>query len=338
MSSLGVTVLLPFKNAASTLAECLGSILNQTYPFFEVVAVNDGSTDDSLAVVESFTRRDQRIRLVHSPFKGIVSALNHGLELARAPWIARMDADDIMNPDRLERQVEFLLEQPGVHLVACRVRLISNQTIPRGLEEYVRWQNLCMTPEDVRQEIYVESPFVHPTVMFRLSTVLDLGGYREGPFPEDYELWLRMNQQGLAMAKLPEILLDWRDSETRVSRRDVRCTRESFDRLRADYLARDPRLSQERPLAFWGAGRRTRRRSFLLMAKGYRPIVWIDIDPRKIGNPVREIPVVPPSYLLDAAQRPFVLNYVASHGAREIIGSRLHSMGYFRGLDYLMVG
>jgi len=132
------------------------------------------------------------------------------------------------------------------------------------------------------------------------------------------------------------VLLDWRESEGRLSRTDPRCSRQAFDRLRAAYLARDPRL-RNRPLAFWGAGRKTRRRCNLLIERGFTPIAWVDIDPRKIGNRLRGVPVVPPEWLAHDEQ-PFVLSYVANHGAREDITLRLEGMGYRRGVDYLMVG
>lgn len=200
----------------------------------------------------------------------------------------------------------------------------------------MRWQNACLTPEQIATEIYVESPFVHPSVMFRRSHVLELGGYRPGDFPEDYDLWLRLHRAGRIMGKLPEILLDWRESPQRLSRTDPRCSRQAFDRLRARYLATDPRL-KDRPLAFWGAGKSTRQRARHLMDLGYRPTAWIDIDPRKIGNRIDGIPVVPPAWLRQPG-KPFVLGYVARHGAREIISTRLIGMSYRQGQDWLMVG
>jgi hypothetical protein len=163
------------------------------------------------------------------------------------------------------------------------------------------------------------------------------GGYRDGDFPEDYELLLRLHQRGHRMAKLPEVLLSWRDSGERLTRTDSRYAREAFDRIRAHYLAADPRLRQARELACWGAGRNTRKRVAHLLAHGFQPSAWIDIDPRKIGNLLEGVPVVPPTWL-ERKEKPFVLSYVANHGARELIAEALHTMGYQAGEDYLMVG
>jgi hypothetical protein len=186
--------------------------------------------------------------------------------------------------------------------------------------------------------VFVESPITHPSAMFRRSAVVSAGGYRDGDFPEDYELWLRLTEHGRRLAKIDRCLLYWRQHEGSLSRRDPRYSREAFDRLRARYLARDPRLRSARPLVFWGAGRRTRKRASHLVARGFSPCAWIDVDPRKIGNRVDNAPVMAPEWLDNRRPRPFVLVWVASHGAREEIGAALTAMGYVRGTDCLAVG
>ena len=225
------------------------------------------------------------------------------------------------------------------------MRLFPDGQIQAGYAEYVRWQNSCLSPEEISEEIFVESPIAHPSVMFRREVVCALGGYREGDFPEDYDLWFRLMQSGHRMAKLAEVLLGWRESEGRLSRVDPRCSREAFDRLRVNYLAShlNNRLDvddelKRRPLVYWGAGRKTRRRSNLLIKKGFAPAVWVDIDERKIGNVLQDVPVVSPDWLGKQKQKPFVLSYVANHGARDEISQSLRAMGYRRGDDYLMVG
>ncbi len=336
MNTPPVSILLPFRDAHETLAECLDSIAVQTLADYELLAIDDGSRDASATLVAQRAERDTRIRLIRQPPLGLVAALNRGLREARAPLIARMDADDRMHPERLAAQHAGLSAEPGLGLLATQVRPFPDARLQDGLREYIRWQNACCDPATIADEIYVESPFAHPSVMFRRRVVQAAGGYRAGDFPEDYDLWLRLARRGVRMAKLPRVLLDWRDSAGRLSRTDPRCSRQAFDRLRASYLARDPRL-RGRPLAFWGAGRKTRRRCKLLIERGFTPIAWVDIDPRKIGNRLRGVPVVAPEWLARDA-RPFVLSYVANHGAREDIASRLEAMGYERGVDYLMVG
>jgi hypothetical protein len=176
--------------------------------------------------------------------------------------------------------------------------------------------------------------------MFRRDSVIAAGAYRHGAFPEDYELWLRLQHLGHRMEKLPQVLLDWRESEQRLSRVSVNYSRSAFDRTRAHYLSRDRRL-HNRPVAFWGAGRKTRQRARHLIDKGFEPVVWIDIDPKKIGNRINGIEVVEPAWLEQSAAdggRPFVLNYVTNHGARDIARHYLQRIGYDMGKDFLEVG
>lgn len=337
MNAPTVSVVLPFRNAEATLAETLDSIAAQTLTDFELIAVDDGSTDAGALLLRDRARRDRRVRLVQAEWGGVVRAMNTGVDLARAPLVARMDADDRMHPQRLAAQAAFLADHPDVVLVGTQVRLFPEPAVADGFREYIRWQNRCLTPRDVRDEIYVELPIANPSVMYRRRTVNALGGYRDGPFPEDYELQLRLVHAGCALAKVPEVLLDWRDSPARLTRTDDRYTRTAFDRVRAAYLACDPRLRRDRPLAIWGAGRRSRRRADRLLACGFQPTAWIDVDPAKLGGRSNAVPVVPPAWL-HRAPRPFVLSYVNSRGARERIAAFLNDHGYRRGDDYLFVG
>lgn len=328
---------MPFYNAGKTLAETLDSILAQTFKEFVVLAVDDGSSDDSSEIVRHYMQHDPRIQL-HQPGRlGVVGAMNYALHHCPAPLCARMDADDIMAPQRLEKQWHYLQEHPRIALVGSRVRLFPEAIIQPGFNEYIRWQNGCLTPRQIADNIYVELPIAHPSVMFRRDTILGVGGYRDGDFPEDYELLLRLHQHGHPMAKLPEVLLHWRDSDSRLTRTDRRYSRDAFDRIRASYLAADPRLQQGRPLAYWGAGRTTRKRSAHLIAHGHQPHVWIDIDPKKIGNIIEGARVVAPEWL-QRKEKHFVLSYVNNHGAQDLIARELEAMDYECGIDYLLVG
>ncbi|MCB1741291.1 MAG: glycosyltransferase, partial [Gammaproteobacteria bacterium] len=316
-----VSVLLPVRDAAAHLPDCLRSIQRQSLQTFELLVIDDGSTDATAEQVRSAARIDPRIRhLCLIGRRGLVAALQHGLNHARAELVARMDGDDLMHPRRLELQVACLQADPGLGLVASRVRAFPRDHIGVGMRAYLDWQDGCRTAEQMALGIYVEAPFVHPTVMFRKSVVAAAGGYRGGDFPEDYELWLRLQSLGVRMHKLNRALLHWRQHPHSASRTDPRYRREAFDRLRVDYLRRDPRIGS-RPLVFWGAGRRTRRRAALLMQAGHAPVAWIDVDPRKIGNRIAGVPVHPPHWLDSETSRrlrPLVLNFVASHGAREL--------------------
>ena len=240
---------------------------------------------------------------------------------------------------RLEEQLEHLESNPQLTLSCSKVEAFPAETLTDGFRNYIEWQNNCVTADQIRNHIYTESPIAHPSVAFRKQTVIDAGGYRDGEFPEDYDLWLRLAHRGNRMEKLPKVLVRWRDHPLRLSRTDERCSRVAFDRLRAEYLALDPLLIEKRRnIVYWGAGRITRKRSRLLINKGFAPIAWIDIDPKKIGNRLEEIPVHPPEWLKIQKRKPLVLVYVANHGARQIIAEELEDYGYRAGKNYLQIG
>lgn len=338
MPDPSVSIVLPFRNEAAFLPECLASIRAQTLGDWELIAIDDGSDDASAEIVARLAEADARVRLLRPGRVGLVAALNLGIAEARAPLVARMDADDVMLPERLQAQRDYLDAHPDVALCGTRVEPFPADEVRGGYLEYLRWQDGCVTPEQAAAGIYVESPFAHPSVMARTAVLRAAGGYTDGPFPEDYELWLRLHAAGQRMGKVPRVLLRWRERGGRTSRVDARYAREAFDALRADYLARDPRLHAGREIAVWGAGRRSRLRARLLMDRGIAPAAWLDIDPKKIGHRVWGLPVHPPEWLAAREPRPFVLVYVNNHGARDLIAARLGEMEYVAGKDWLGVG
>ncbi len=336
-----ISIVLPLRDSATTLDECLASIRAQSFTDYEVLAIDDGSVDSTPSMLRRYALQEPRLRVLGNYGRGLIAGLNLGLQEARGAVVARMDGDDRMHRRRLAAQYRFLERNAGIAILGSRAYAFSSEPLRRGTHAYMHWQNSCLTPTDMYAEAYVESPLTHPTVSFRRDAIRALGGYRDGDFPEDYELWLRALRAGLGLAKLSRVLLDWRQGPQSFSRTDPRYARSAFDRLRATYLARDPRLNGGRKLVFWGAGRRTRMRCRHLMDLGFQPSTWIDIDPRKVGNYLQGVPVMEPACLRGSwapDERPLVLVYVAVHGARKDIARALEEMGYDRGKDYLMVG
>lgn len=233
-----ISVVLPIFNEESLLEEALESLLRQTEPDFEVIAVDDGSTDGTPALLDQFAARDGRVKPVRQPHAGIVAALNRGLAEAGGAYVARMDADDVARPHRLQRQADFLDRERGIGLISSRVEYLGDVERNAGLAHFVAWTNSLTSEEDISLYRFVESPVVHPSVMFRRELVKQFGGYRDGPFPEDYELWLRWMERGVRMAKLEETLLEWRERPDRLTRTDSRYSPEAFYRTKAPYLYR----------------------------------------------------------------------------------------------------
>lgn len=327
---------MPVHNAAPTLAAAVDSLVRQTDPAWELVAVDDGSTDASGAILEAYARRDRRIRVIRAERRGLVSALNAGLSAAAAPLVARLDADDVCVPERLACQRRHLDARPETGLVASRVRFGGDPEHAAGYARYVGWTNRLLTHEQISQARFVESPLVHPSVVFRRTLVERWGGYADGDFPEDYELWLRWLEAGVRMEKLAEALVVWNDSPTRLSRSDGRYATAAFYRLKARYLARW--LAVHNPhhpaVILWGAGRRTRKRAQHLLDRNITVEAFVDIDPCKVGRCIGGRPVLAPDELPPAGTS-FVVSYVGSARARDHIEARLQAAGYRCGVDYI---
>ncbi|MBT6178614.1 MAG: glycosyltransferase, partial [Deltaproteobacteria bacterium] len=321
-SEAQISILLPVRNGGEFLEETLLSLQAQTFENFELILVNDGSTDDTAEIAKRCFAGDTRLRLLDTGDKpGLVPALQLGLHASRSEYIARMDGDDIALPRRLELQYALMKSSPEVSIATCQVQSFSEGELGGGYRHYDAWLETLLTHEDFMRERYVESPLSHPTVMFRRQAILDLGGYRDLDWPEDYDLWLRAAEAGLRFAKVNETLLRWRDYPNRTSRQDSRYSPEAFLRCRAHFMARGP-LKEAEHVVLWGAGQMGGKLGRFLVAEGVKLRAFVDIDPRKIGNLRLGVPVIGPADLEAHSGCPLV-SCVGSRGARSLIRERL---------------
>lgn len=317
-----VSVVMPARNAAGTIADALRSVLNQDWTDLEVIVVDDGSTDGTADVVRSFA--DSRARLLQRSAEGLVPALNAGVSVARADWIARMDADDVAHPQRLTKQMELT---GACDVIGCGVRIIG---AGEGYARYAEWLNALVGHDAIMRERFIESPLAHPTVLVRKRVLTQAGGYRDMGWAEDYDLWLRLAALGARFGKSPDILLDWFDTPKRTSRVDGRYSEEAFLRCKAHHLKRGP--VPERCI-IWGAGPVGARLARALRGEGVVVERFIDIDPRKIGN-VRGGSPITGVETLDPERDPVVLSAVASRGARDLVRAELVRRGFTEGQNF----
>jgi glycosyltransferase involved in cell wall biosynthesis len=330
-----VSVVMPVRDAEATIDEALASVLGQTLRDLEVVVVDDGSTDRTPALLDTWAARDDRVRPSRGPARGIVAALNDGLAAARAPLVARMDADDVALPGRLEAQVAYLAARPDVAVAGCLVECFPRHALTAGMRHYEAWLNSVVEPEDVARELFVESPMPHPGVMFRRDAVLAAGGYRDGPFPEDYDLWLRLHAEGRRLGKVREVLLRWRDGGRRLSRTDTRYSPDSFRRLKALHL--DAFLRGRREVQLCGAGPDAKAWGRVLGEAGIRVLRYFDVDRRKIGGRIGgKAPVLD---WREAGRHRDVpmLCAVGVKGVRPDIRRDLAAFGFVEGTDFVFV-
>lgn len=322
-----VSVVMPVYNAEATVLHALESLRAQTYPSLEIIVVNDGSTDGTMDLLH----HQPDITLLDHSHRGISAALNEGLSAATGDFIARMDADDLCHPERIKQQVMYLKECPDIGLVGSRVRFGGDREQQTGYATYVDWINGLITPEDIAINRFIESPFAHPSVMFRRELFESFGAYRDGPFPEDYELWLRWMANGVKAGKVDQELITWNDPPDRLSRTDTRYSTDAFYKTKAEYLSMW--LKENNPhhpdIIVWGAGRITRKRAAVLEEYGLRITGYIDLKPRTLGN---GIPVIHHDDIPNPDSC-FILPMVGNRGARANIRAFLKKRGFIEGAN-----
>lgn len=329
-----VDVLIPVRDAADTLGEALESVRRQTLRRFRVLVLDDGSADDSAGIAAGYAAADARFAVLRAPHRGLVAALNDLLGRAEAPYVARLDADDLMHPDRLAAQHAYLETHPGIDVVASRVEFFGGE-ISRDLRAYERWLNGTMTPEAIERDLFVEAPLPHPAVMMRTETVRAAGGYRDAG-PEDYDLWLRLWRAGSRFGKLEAVLTRLRDHPRRLTRTDPRYSSRSLLECKAEHLVGGKGLAGGE-IVVWGAGRDGIRTAKALRRRGAVLRHLVDIAETKLGRSMLGVRVLPPASLA-IRPHPFVVAAVGHKGARALIRARLAEMGYGEGDGFVCFG
>ena len=314
-----ISVLMPARNAAATLPDALRGLKEQRgAPPVEIVCVDDASTDATPQILERAA-----VRVVKAHGAGLVAALNLGLSHCKGDLIARMDADDLVHPDRLRLQAEALDQDRALGAVGSLVRCDAP-----GLKRLEAWLNATVSKEQCRNARFIEAPLVHPSTTFRREALK--AGWQDNGWAEDWDLLLRLVEEGWELAKVPHLLLTWRDSPHRLTRTHDVYREERMFRLRAHYLARGPLARKE--FDIWGAGPTGKRLARELEAHGLRPRAFFDVDRKKQrarGRPVLAEENLPPP------GSAMMLCAVGAAGAREEIRSVLEGRGYREGANFL---
>lgn len=203
--SPSISVLTAVYNGTPYLREAIDSILNQTFSDFEFIIINDGSTDETAEILSSYT--DPRIRIIkNSKNLGLTKSLNIGLKIARGIYIARMDADDIALPERLQIEKKFLDNHLDIVAVGSEIDLINEDGKKVGEKHLIQY------PEIIRFRMVIANQLAHPTILFRKSIIIENGGYDEHfKYAQDYELWSRLNERNYHFSNIAASLLRYRD-------------------------------------------------------------------------------------------------------------------------------
>lgn len=329
-----ISVILPFYNAEASLRRTLESIEKQSFTNFECILIDNNSRDGSAEIAKKYCQSDRRFRLVKEQQQGIVFALNTGIANASGRYIARMDADDIMLKERLLLQRNFLLFSPDCDVVAGRAIYFPHVPETKGFMRYVEWSNSLLDEGTIALKQFIESPIIHPTVMWRREISEAYGNYQNGPFPEDYELWLRWLSQGVRIRKIPEFVIEWHDSGNRLTRTDSRYSDEAFFKIKTQYLAQWLRRTNPfyPEVAVWGASKISRKRAGMLGDFGISIQAYIDISTKRtLDKPLIHYTDIPPAGKL------FILVYLKEESMRKKTCLYLSEQGYVEGMHYLLV-
>lgn len=279
-----ISIIIPFKNTAHFLSECLDSIQNQTYGDWEVLAVNDHSVDDSNEWVTQYAKTDNRIQVFQNQGKGIIPALQTAYGQAQGSFVTRMDSDDIMKPHRLEVMVKSLENHGKGHVAVGQVHYFSNRGISNGYERYEKWLNHLTAQGNNYTEIYKECVIPSPCWMVHRIDFERCKGFSPHRYPEDYDLTFRFYEQGLKIIPCNDVLHLWRDYDSRTSRTHEHYAQNYFLDIKVHYFLKldyDP----SRPLSIWGAGFKGKTIAKTLLKRGI-DFTWLCDNPNKIDKKI----------------------------------------------------
>jgi len=330
-----ISVLLPTWQHGECLPRAVEDILAQTHPDFELIIVDDGSSDGTGEFLSGCAAADERVRVITREHSGLVAALQAGAAAARGELLARMDADDRCDPTRLERQLAWLAARPDAGAVDCRVRLGETEATRDGMRRHIDWLNSLGDPADLRRQVFIESPLVHPAALMRREAFDAAGGYMDEDAPEDYSLWLRMAASGWELGKLPETLFTWSDPPGRYTRTAAACSEDNIARLKALHL---PRLmpSVLGGVQVLGAGKEGKRMARLLHEQGIEIHRFFDLDPRKIGNRILDAGVLHLDALADHDDLPTLVG-IGVRAAKPLVRAHMAALNRAEGADWIFV-
>lgn len=277
-----ISILMPVYNAAPFLEACLDSILAQTCADWELIAVDDHATDRSAAILHHYAGRDARIRVLPNRGKGIIPALRLALAESRYELVTRMDADDLMPPQKLEKLREKLLDMPPGSLSTGLVEYFSGGELQAGYQRYAAWLNRIALSGTQYAHIYRECVIPSPCWLIRRKDLLRCGAFDPGRYPEDYDLVFRFYRQRLQIGVVPEVMHRWRDHPERSSRTMEVYARQEYFGLKLDYFL-ELDYAPPRPLVLWGAGPKGKQLARMLRERECT-FHWLCGTPSKWGH------------------------------------------------------
>lgn len=339
-------MILPVYNGEDFVVRAIESCLNQTFQDFQLLVVDDGSIDQTYQLVSSLAKTDLRVLpYSHPKNTGVVEAMSVGhaaIKDGTSPYIARMDADDINDPKRFERQIELLEKNRNLSAVSCKINVMGNEKNPEakpddGFIRFTEWQNSLVKHEDIFLDRFVELPLCNPTMMIRREVFKKLDEYQDVDGPEDYDFWLRFFEAGFQVEKVDEVLYHWQDHSTRLTRTDKRYDQSKFIKTKVRFLSRLEELKKS-GVQILGTGRIARLIARGLMEHNISVHAFYDVAIRNVGREILGVPILShDAFPEQKRSKHFTLIAVGGRGRRNIAEELVTSMGYLKGHDFLSV-
>lgn len=326
-----ISIVMPVYNTSQYLKACLDSILQQTEKEWELLAVDDYSTDQSLSILKNYAIQDPRIKVFKNNSKGIIGALKKGFNHSRGKLITRMDSDDIMNPNKLAVLKSSLIMNGKGHLAVGPVKYFSENGIGEGFKKYETWLNQLTSKGNNFDDIYKECVIPSPSWMCHLEDFLACGGFSHHTYPEDYDLSFRFFSSGLKCIPCNKTLHHWRDYQSRTSRTHPHYADNTFLQIKLDYFLQLSHHKTKKILV-WGAGKKGKKTAKLLLHKSI-DFDWVCDNPKKIGHVVygKKLLDFNSFHHISSAQS---IITVANADAQAQITAQLNHLGQIRNRDY----
>ncbi len=275
---------MPVKNAGLYLEDCIISIQSQTETNWELIAVNDASTDNSEDLLNWFSSVDERIHYLNNNGSGIIDALKCGYTEAVGRFIHRMDADDLMVPEKLASLKEKLIHVGEGNVVTGKVEYFAAEGVNDGYLNYQNWLNELCDKGTHWMELFKECVIASPNWLVYRSDFEKCGAFNSEIYPEDYDLVFRMHQKGLNVVAVETITHLWRDHQERSSRNDENYAAYTFFEIKLRYFLA-LKYDKNRPLMVWGSGKKGKDLAKKLQSKNV-PFTWVSNNPNKHGKEI----------------------------------------------------
>ncbi|WP_158851461.1 glycosyltransferase family 2 protein [Algibacter sp. L1A34] len=312
-----VSILIPFKNTETYLKPCLTSIIEQSYPNWELLIIDDGSTDQSFDIVNSFALKDKRIQLFKNFGNGIIDALKLAFSKSSGELITRMDSDDIMQPNKIEVLANNLLTHGKQHVAVGLVNYFSEDGIKDGYKSYEVWLNNLTEKGSNFSEIYKECVIPSPCWMLYRSDLIACNAFNPNLYPEDYDLAFRFYKHGFKCIPCADVLHNWRDYNSRTSRTHLHYAENHFIDIKLKYFL-ELDYDKDKTLVIWGAGKKGKTIAKKLIEKQIK-FEWICDNPNKIGRDIYGVILKPFSYLKDEGNAQSIITVANKIEQKEIL-------------------